>query len=145
MNTITTLSKVSAKELADLNHLMRQLRQHRSRARLATLSELKRIVANKNIVIVIAKNGKRIVGVGSLYIVPKLGRRIAYVEDVVVDSDFRGQGLGEMIVRKLIAVARTKKIQTIGLTSRPERIAGNKLYQKVGFIQKKTNAYRLEL
>jgi ribosomal protein S18 acetylase RimI-like enzyme len=33
----------------------------------------------------------------------------------------------------------------IDLTSRPERIAANILYQKLGFIRRETNAYRYKM
>lgn len=145
MITVTVLSEASEDVLHDLNYLMEELRKDQSPLRQASLSELKGILANKNIAVVVAKHGKRIVGVATLYVIQKIGKRVAAAEDVVVHSDYRGQGLGEKIIRKLIAVARARKAQSIGLTARPSRIAGNKLYQKMGFVQKETNVYRLKL
>ena len=75
----------------------------------------------------------------------KLDKRIGSVDDVVVDNAYRGQGLGAAIMHKVIEVAQEQKLKALSLTSRPARVAGNKLYQKLGFVQKETNVYRLKL
>lgn len=67
----------------------------------------------------------------------------AWIEDVVVDKNFRGQKIGEKLVLHVIEEAKKLGITQIDLTSRPERIEANKLYQKLGFQQRQTNAYRL--
>jgi len=41
--------------------------------------------------------------------------------------------------------ARTLGCKTVDLTSRPSREAANALYRKVGFEQRETNVYRIEL
>src|SRR3989344_4521668 len=46
---------------------------------------------------------------------------------------------------KRIATARLKKASSINLTSRPSRIAANKLYQKLGFKVRETHVYKLDL
>ena len=94
---------------------------------------------------IVAQEGKRIVGVGSLYTILNLGRKRGEVEDVVVDSAYRGQGLGEKIMRALIRSARKQRLVSLHLTSRSARVAANKLYQKLGFVRKETNVYRLKL
>jgi ribosomal protein S18 acetylase RimI-like enzyme len=81
----------------------------------------------------------------TLYLFTKFGKRSGQVEDVVVDSDFRGQHLGEEIMQRIIEVARDNKVATLHLTSRPVRVAANKLYQKMGFEKKETNVYRLRI
>lgn len=144
MVIVTVLTEATKETLQDLNVLMHELREGQTVSD-GTLPGLKQMLADKNTTLVVAKDGDRIVGVATLYVIQKIGKRIATVEDVVVASDYRGQGLGEKIIRKLIAIARTKKVTTLGLTSRPARVAGNKLYQKVGFVQKETNVYRLKL
>lgn len=144
MVIVTVLTEASKEIVQDLNVLMHELREGQTVSD-GTLPELKQVLADKNTTLVVAKDGDRIVGVATLYVIQKIGKRIATVEDVVVASSYRGQGLGEKIMQKIIAVARMRKVQTIGLTSRPERVAGNKLYQKLGFTQKETNVYRLKL
>ncbi len=72
------------------------------------------------------------------------GRR-AWIEDVVVAPEARGQGIGEALVRRAIELARAAGADTLDLTSRPAREAANRLYLRVGFRRRETNAYRYDL
>ena len=56
----------------------------------------------------------------------------AWIEDVVVDDTFRGQGIGEKLVQHAIEFVKTKDVNLLMLTSHPSRIAANKLYPRVG-------------
>lgn len=69
----------------------------------------------------------------------------AWIEDVVVAGSARGQGLGGLIVREAIAVARRAGARTVDLTSRPEREVANALYARVGFKLRESNLYRITL
>ena len=90
------------------------------------------------------ENGK-IVGALTLavYRVPTGIRSI--IEDVIVDSSDRGQGIGEALMKRAIDVAREKGARNISLTSNPIREAANKLYLRVGFTKRDTNAYQIKL
>ncbi len=67
----------------------------------------------------------------------------AWIEDVIVDENARGQNVGEKLVFFAIDFAKKLNIVSINLTSSPDRIAANRLYQKLGFILRETNVYRL--
>lgn len=67
------------------------------------------------------------------------------IEDVVVDEAMRGQGAGEALVRAALAHAKTQGARAVDLTSRPVREAANRLYRRVGFVQRETNLYRYKL
>jgi ribosomal protein S18 acetylase RimI-like enzyme len=69
----------------------------------------------------------------------------AWIEDVVVDESARGHGVGEALNQAAIAEARHKGAVTVDLTSRPSREAANRLYQRIGFVQRDTNVYRFSL
>jgi ribosomal protein S18 acetylase RimI-like enzyme len=69
----------------------------------------------------------------------------AWIEDVVVDETARGHGVGEALNQVAIEAARHKGAVTVDLTSRPSREAANRLYQRIGFVQRDTNVYRLSL
>ncbi|HOG06088.1 MAG TPA: GNAT family N-acetyltransferase [Paludibacter sp.] len=77
------------------------------------------------------------------YSVPT-GKKL-WIEDVVVDISQRGKGLGKQLLLHAIQFAKTRNAKTIILTSRPHRIAANKLYQRIGFIQRETNVYAYSL
>jgi len=69
----------------------------------------------------------------------------AWIEDVVVDGSARGRGVGEALNRAAIDRARAAGATTVDLTSRPSREAANRLYRRLGFEQRTTNVYRLDL
>ncbi len=144
MVEIVQLKQSSEQAAADIGNLLRQLREDPNEHKVSA-EELKTITDDKNVALIVAKDGERIVGMATLYILTKLSKRTAQIEDVVVDSGYRGQGLGEKLMRAVIDIARTEKVKTLHLTSRPERTAGNALYQKLGFELKQTNPYRLKL
>jgi N-acetylglutamate synthase-like GNAT family acetyltransferase len=87
----------------------------------------------------------RMVGMASLYKMTLFGRTIGHVEQVVVDQNTRGQGIGRSLMEHLIAEARRLGISRMILTSRPERVEANQLYQRLGFSLYETNVYRMDL
>jgi ribosomal protein S18 acetylase RimI-like enzyme len=77
------------------------------------------------------------------YLAPT-GRKV-WIEDVVVDEAMRGRSLGRMLVEHAITYSKTTGGGTLMLTSRPSRIAANRLYRSCGFEPKETNMYRMSL
>ena len=77
-----------------------------------------------------------------IYFSPTGGK--AWIEDVVVDQAFRGQGLSKLLVAHAIEFTRSQGIPSLMLTSNPKRVAANKLYQTMGFGRKETNVYRMK-
>jgi ribosomal protein S18 acetylase RimI-like enzyme len=69
----------------------------------------------------------------------------AWIEDVVVDERARGAGIGSALVSEALAIARAEGARTADLTSRPDRVAANRLYERLGFARRETNVYRYEL
>jgi ribosomal protein S18 acetylase RimI-like enzyme len=69
----------------------------------------------------------------------------AWIEDVVVDGDARGRGVGEQLNREALELAGRLGARTVDLTSRPSREAANRLYRRLGFVQRDTNVYRYSL
>lgn len=110
-----------------------------------TAKELAEIVASPATVLFLARSGGEIVGSLTLamFRIPT-GLR-AWIEDVVVDESARGQGVGEALNRAALERARAAGARTVDLTSRPSREAANRLYQRIGFVQRETNVYRFEL
>jgi len=92
--------------------------------------------------ILIARNDDGIVGSLTLvlFTIPTGVR--AWIEDVVVDSAARGQGVGDQLNRFALDMAAKAGATTVDLTSRPSREAANRLYQRLGFEQRNTNVYR---
>jgi ribosomal protein S18 acetylase RimI-like enzyme len=66
----------------------------------------------------------------------------AWIEDVVVDEASRGRGVAEMLCREALNRASAAGARTVDLTSRPSREAANRLYVRLGFVERETNVYR---
>jgi ribosomal protein S18 acetylase RimI-like enzyme len=68
----------------------------------------------------------------------------AWVEDVVVDAGCRGQGIGAALIEASLELADQLGARTVDLTSRPGREDANRLYRRLGFVERETNVYRFE-
>lgn len=68
-----------------------------------------------------------------------------WIEDVIVDERFRGQGAGRALIRTAVDYARNElKASSIYLTSNPSRIAARALYRSEGFEEYETGVFRIE-
>ena len=83
----------------------------------------------KSIFIVIEINNI-IVGVASLYIIEKLTRKMGLIEDVAVDSNHRGKGIGIKLIQNLTSEAKNMGCDKIVLNSSKDNIS---FYEKSGF------------
>jgi ribosomal protein S18 acetylase RimI-like enzyme len=136
---IREIAAVTPELARSLGDLMRQLS---SSAKLPTKEELEQIVLSPATVLLAACRSESIVGMLTLVIfrIPTGVRGI--IEDVVVDETHREQGIAEALVREALARAQASGVKTVDLTSRPSRVAANRLYQKLGFQQRESNVYR---
>lgn len=91
-------------------------------------------------------NEEHIVGCAALCVFDSPTGRKANVEDVVVLSSYRGQGLGKSLMEHLICYAR-KNLGDIDLhlTSHPTRVVANAMYQSLGFEKRDTNFYKMKI
>ena len=107
--------------------------------------ELEEIIESDTTLLFAARSGQEIVGLLTLAIfrIPTGVR--AWIEDVVVDNQARGKGVGDALNRAALAEAERRGAKTVDLTSRPSREAANRLYQRLGFKQRDTNVYRYDL
>ena len=107
-----------------------------------TRDQLAELVGNPWTVLFLAKVDGTILGSLTLafYRIPT-GLK-AWIEDVVVDADARGHGLGALLNRAALDEARQRGAKDVSLTSRPSREAANRLYLRLGFVARETNMYR---
>ncbi|NOT05470.1 MAG: GNAT family N-acetyltransferase [Anaerolineales bacterium] len=111
-----------------------------------SLNDLAALVRDSSSTLMVARNERaEIIGALTLtvYRVPTGIRSI--IEDVIVDNSARGQGIGEALMKRAIEVAREKGASNISLTSNPIRESANRLYLRVGFKKRETNAYQIKL
>lgn len=136
---LTSASEEAAEQLANLGSTLHG--DNRS----ISIEQLTRICSDSNIILMVVKDDRDIVGMASLYLLPKIGKINGLVEDVIVDESYRGQGLGEKLMRLLLAEAKRAGVQSVSLTSRSHRAAAHKLYEKLGFTLQETNVFKLSL
>jgi ribosomal protein S18 acetylase RimI-like enzyme len=109
--------------------------------------ELSEIVGNPATVLFIARevNSGEIVGTLTLALFRIPTGLRAWIEDVVVDEGTRGKGVGAALNEAALTRARSEGARTVDLTSRPTREAANRLYKRIGFIERDTNVYRYDI
>ncbi len=115
-------------------------------APIPTAERLQRIVESPTTHLLAAvDNDGTIAGVLTLvfYDIPTYCK--AWIEDVITDSDYRGQGIGRTLVERAIEMAKEHGADSVNLTSRPSREAARALYRKVGFEEVPTTVFRLNL
>jgi hypothetical protein len=91
MITISRRTEITQAGVEQLNVLMRELHSDADQIPLATLERTRAVLAEKNIVMVTVNDDEKIVGVASLYLMPKITKLVSHLEDVVVSSEYRGQ------------------------------------------------------
>ncbi len=137
--------KEASKQIA--KELTRLLRQHVKSVPEITSDHLKKIVDSKTSFIFLATDSEnRTIGMVTLICAPKLeGLHKAIIEDLVVDTAHRGQGIGKALMKTAVDKANSLNISSVSLTCRSERVAANALYKCLGFKLVDTNNYRYEL
>lgn len=73
------------------------------------------------------------------------GRPYYLVDYVCVDKSYRNLGLGQLLMERVLEVARKDKALYIELTSRKDRVVAHHLYEKVGFEKRDSYIYRRTL
>jgi len=123
-----------------INRLLPQLS---SRASFVTSEGLQEVLSAPSSHLYIARHSSGVIGgMLTLVVFPILTGWRAWVEDVVVDSELRGEGVGRLLTEHAIAQARNLGVATVDLTSRSTRVAAHGLYESVGFVVRDTSVYR---
>lgn len=105
---------------------------------------LTRIASHQATTLFVARSRDVIVGMLTLVTFPLPSGLRARIEDVVVDQDARGQGVGTALTMAAIDHAHAQGARSIDLTSRASRVAANRLYQQLGFQLRDSNVYRYQ-
>lgn len=136
---VEVLDQVTDEIVVAFDRLLPQLSRS---AEALDAAALRRLVSYEANTILIARSGDAIVGTLTLVVFPIPTGLRAWIEDVVVDESARGQGVGAALTEEALRVARAAGVRTVDLTSRPERAAANRLYQRLGFAQRNSQVYR---
>ena len=137
------LCTLTESQIADLLELMKELNPD-----IPVTAEMQRraVGAPGTRIFIAEDDAKRIVGCATLCVYESPTGRKASVEDVVVLSSCRGQGIGRTLLQRIIDFAGGKLSPIdLRLTSSPARVEANALYQALGFEQRETNVYKMSL
>jgi ribosomal protein S18 acetylase RimI-like enzyme len=93
--------------------------------------------------VLVARVDGRVMGTLTLVTFPIPTGLRAWIEDVVVDEAARGHGVGAALTTEAVRIAREAGARTVDLTSRPSRVAANRLYERLGFAVRDSRVFRL--
>ena len=83
----------------------------------------------------VLKEDEKLLGFASIHIINKINRVSCLIEDVVIDSNYRGKGLGKLLINHLIKFSKTLGSDKIILNSQE---SNTKFYEKLGFKKNET-------
>ncbi|MEV0636780.1 GNAT family N-acetyltransferase [Streptomyces sp. NPDC050619] len=109
------------------------------------LAAVDRILTCDTNTVLVARSGGAIVGTLTLVMFPVPSGLRARIEDVVVDHAARGHGVAGLLTHEALRLAREAGARTVDLTSRPERAAANRVYERLGFRPRESTVYRVPL
>jgi len=102
-----------------------------------------KIGSNSNHLVYVAILDGRVVGSTTMFIEPKFihdGGNVAHIEDVVVSKDYQGKGIGEMLMRSLLDLAKDNNCYKTILDCSDDV---KPFYEKIGF-KKTSNGMRYD-
>jgi ribosomal protein S18 acetylase RimI-like enzyme len=124
--------------LEAIHRLLPQLTEARTPP---TLEQLAETVAGQTMLVARDDDTGEIIGVATFVTYRVSSGLKGRIEDVIVDSSARGQGVGEALVREAMRRANEAQVLMLELTSMPYRESANRLYKRLGFVRKPTNVY----
>ena len=106
------------------------------------------IEGNKNIKYFGFVEDRKVISTCYCLIIPnltRLGSSIAFVENVVTDKEYRGQGLGRKVMEKAIEFARERNCYKVILQSASFRKEAHQFYKNLGFDGESKKAFIMKL
>jgi GNAT superfamily N-acetyltransferase len=111
------------------------------------IERLRRLIADPDVTLLVAREGDEIVGTTTVivYVTPFWIK--ARLDEVVVDEEARGKGVGEALVKAALEVGRNKGAQVVELQSGrgSNRDAAHRLYERLGFRIRDSDVMRIVL
>lgn len=90
---------------------------------------LKNELENKDSKYFVAKNDNNIFGFAGIWFSPV----DCQITNIVVKKDSRNQGIGSLLLEKLIEIAKETEFDVLGLEVNEKNVPAVKLYEKYGF------------
>ncbi|WP_036154786.1 GNAT family N-acetyltransferase [Maribacter forsetii] len=133
---LITLNEVTSDLQSQLTELYKQLNADLTQLDIASaLSDYNTTEA------VICMDKDKLVGIAMMAKYKVVSGHKGMIEDVVVSSDYRGQGIGRKLMEKLLEQAESSKLDDVLLFSGHHRTAAISLYKSLGFKLKESGMY----
>ena len=95
--------------------------------------------------LVYCSNDSEIIGIAIMCTYNVISGKKGWIEDVVVNSNSRGKGIGRKLMEKLLEVAKEKNLSQILLFTEDHRLPAIRLYTDLGFKTKDSQIYTLNM
>lgn len=128
-------------DLKQVNALLREFSPESKELRAAQLAA----IVSDDFLFVARNERGQIIGMATLLVFRKPTGFAGQVEDVIVNSNYRGKGIGRELMIAMIKMAKILNLKYLSLTSNERRIAAHGLYKSLGFNIKETTFFRLML
>lgn len=107
------------------------------------LSEI--LAPSNNVLVAICKIDENVVGISLLSTYKVISGHRALVEDVVVDGEQRGKGIGRKLMEKLLEEAKKIGVDEVLLFTGHHRKPAIGLYISLGFNLRQSGVYNMKL
>ncbi|MEP2280569.1 GNAT family N-acetyltransferase [Maribacter sp.] len=133
---LITLNEVTSELQSQLTELYKQLNSELTQLDIASaLSDY------NTTEVVVCLDNEKLVGIAMMAKYKVVSGHKGMIEDVVVSSDYRGQGIGRKLMEKLLEQAEASKLDDVLLFSGHHRTAAISLYKSLGFQLKESGMY----
>ena len=107
--------------------------------------ELNKILDSKNqITLAYCTENDKIIGIASMCNYKVISGNKGWIEDVIVDKNTRGKGVGRKLMEKLLEIAKQKDLSEVLLFTEDHRIPAINLYNKLNFQHKESRIFSLK-
>ncbi|MGH3499908.1 MAG: GNAT family N-acetyltransferase [Nocardioidaceae bacterium] len=137
---VKPLREVTPGTVQELDGLLGQLS---STAGHVDRDQLVKVIECPTNTVLVARYADAMVGMLTLVVFPIPSGVRAWIEDLVVAAEVRGEGIGAALMLEAVRRARAAGARSVDLTSRPSRAAANRLYERLGFEERDSKVYRL--
>jgi len=139
MVTILTQQNQQPQDEEAIADLYRQLNPNREPEGLAE------VLSGETSYVFVCRPEQQIVGIATLSCYRVFSGYKGWIEDVVVDQTHRGKGIGKKLMQAVLEKAGLLQLQRLYLYTEDEKLAAIHLYEQLGFTQRNSRLYFLDL
>ena len=139
MVTILTQQNLQSEDVQAVENLDHQLNPDQDSVALAE------VLSSNSTFLFVYRQQQQIVGMATLTRYQVISGYKGWIEDVVVDRDHRGKGIGKKLMQAILEKAASLQLQKLFLYTEDEKQAAIHLYEQLDFTLKNSHLYSLDL